>query len=91
MAGLRHYIEETINCGDLSLIDTYTLYALLKRPELFQRYSAGGAYLGFVDRAMLQYEAALAQGRSSLHVKLAMVATEFDTEYRPSWKNSGHS
>ena len=65
------------------LAGTFTLYALLKRPALFQRYNAGSVYLGFVDRALFRYEAELAQARSSLPVKLAMVATEFDTEYRP--------
>jgi uncharacterized protein len=48
----------------------FTLYALFHQPELFAGYVAGSPSLFYGDRVTFAYEAAFAEGRTSLPVRL---------------------
>jgi uncharacterized protein len=61
-----------------SLGGTFVVYTFLKRPALFQRYVAGSPALNYDESVLFQYEAELAQSRSALPARLAMLVGEFD-------------
>jgi predicted alpha/beta superfamily hydrolase len=48
----------------------FALYVLLHQPDLFAGYSIASPPLDWADRVIFTYEAALAEGRTSLPVKL---------------------
>jgi predicted alpha/beta superfamily hydrolase len=53
-----------------SLGGLFTLYALFHQPGLFASYVAGSPSLAYGERVTFAYEAAFAEGRTSLPVKL---------------------